>query len=74
MSVKLIIRPDAEAEVREAFLWYEEQLVGLGEAFLSELDRELVGILAYPEGHATVRGDIRRALLRRFPFGVFYVV
>lgn len=74
MSVELVIRPEAEAEMREAFLWYDEWLPGLGEAFLSELDRELAGILAHPERHATIRRNIRRALLRRFPFGVFYVV
>lgn len=74
MSYELIIRPEAEADFREAFLWYDEQLPGLGESFLSELDRELAGILVHPERHGRIRRDIRRALLRKFPYGVFYVV
>jgi hypothetical protein len=30
MNYKLIVRPEAEAELEEAFLWYEQQVIGLG--------------------------------------------
>ena len=74
MSFEFLIRPDAEADARAAFHWYEEQLPGLGGAFLSELDREFGSISANPEAHARIHLGIRRALLHRFPYGIFYVV
>ena len=74
MSAELIIRPEAEADVREAYGWYDEQVPGLGRELLAELDRELAVLLANPEVHAKVHRNMRRALLRKFTFGVFYVV
>lgn len=74
MSFEFLIRPEAEADAREAFHWYEEQLPGLGGSFLSELDREFASISVNPEAHARIHLGIRRALLRKFPYGIFYVV
>lgn len=39
MSGQLILRPEAEADALEAYRWYNEQLPGLGEEFLAEIDR-----------------------------------
>jgi plasmid stabilization system protein ParE len=61
MSLELIIRPEAEADVREAYRWYNEQLPGLGQELLAELDREFASLLASPEVHAKVHRDLRRA-------------
>lgn len=74
MSFELFIRPEAEADARDAFGWYNEQLPGLGHEFLAELDREFAAILANPEVHARMHRELRRALLHRFPYGVFYAV
>ena len=38
MKHKLIIRPEAEAELEEAFVWYEQQVAGLGSHFLLAID------------------------------------
>ncbi len=74
MSRRLIVRPEAEAELREAYLWYEEQRPGLGEDLLLCVDACLATIRRHPEMHPVVHGSVRRALLRRFPYGVFFVV
>jgi plasmid stabilization system protein ParE len=74
MSFELVIRPEAEADARDAFGWYNEQLPGLGHDFLAELDKEFAAIQASPEIHARMHRELRRALLHRFPYGVFYVV
>jgi toxin ParE1/3/4 len=50
MSLELVIRPEAEADALEAYQWYSEQLPGLGDDFLAEIDRALESISA-------VRGD-----------------
>jgi hypothetical protein len=51
MSLKLVIRPEAEADALEAYRWYSEQLPGLGDDFLVEIDRALESIGANPEAH-----------------------
>ena len=57
-----------------AKLWYDEQLNGLGAKFLAEVDATLRRIETNPMAFGFVRGKLRRALLFRFPFGVFYAI
>jgi toxin ParE1/3/4 len=70
----LIVRPEAEADLAASKLWYEEQHDGLGARFLREVDATVRRIISDPLAFGFVRGRLRRALLRRFPFGVFYVL
>lgn len=74
MTLPLTLRPRAEADLDEAFGWYEAQLPGLGGAFLRSADACLARTARHPEAYALVHGPVRRASLRRFPYGVFYVV
>jgi len=73
MTRRVIIRPAAEAELAEAFQWYEKQQRGLGLDFLRCVDACIANIGRNPQTYAKVHGGIRRALVRRFPYGVFYV-
>ena len=68
----IVIRPAAAADIDEAFLWYESRLSGLGDEFLGALRAALLGIAAQPTLHSVIHRDTRRALLLRFPYGVFY--
>jgi plasmid stabilization system protein ParE len=74
MTRELIILPEAEADIARAFNWYEARVTGLGSQFLLALDAAFNSVLRnhsiYPEVYRTVR----RALTRRFPFAVFFVV
>jgi plasmid stabilization system protein ParE len=72
MPVELILAPEAEEDISSAYGWYEDRRPGLGEDFLSAVDACLEAIRRQPEMHAVVIESYRRALLRRFPFGVFY--
>jgi plasmid stabilization system protein ParE len=74
MSVELIIRPEAEADAQAAFRWYNEQVPGLGQEFLAEIDRALASIQANPEMSRKLHHEYRRVLARRFPYGIFYAV
>jgi plasmid stabilization system protein ParE len=65
MAAELIIAPKAEEDLQEAYAWYERQRVGLGEDFLSSTLRN-------PEMHRVVHENSRRALIRRFPYALFY--
>ena len=72
MVTELIFAPEAARDVAEACAWYEEQRPGLGEEFLGCLDACLALTQRMPELHAKVHESFRRALVRRFPYAVFY--
>lgn len=72
MTPRLVLRPQAETEVLNARDWYEDQRPGLGDAFATEVDRAVVGILQAPLAHPRVQIEIRRALLRRFPYAIYF--
>lgn len=68
----VLVRPAAAADIEEAFLWYEGQRVGLGLEFRSELEATIDRVAANPQLYQVVHRNTRRALLRRFPYGVLY--
>jgi toxin ParE1/3/4 len=70
----LVVGAAAEADVLDAALWYEQRSPGLGTEFLAAVEGTLAEIAAMPERYPVVRGEARRALLRRFPYGVYFVV
>jgi plasmid stabilization system protein ParE len=74
MKYKLVLRPEAVAEVKDAFFWYEERRRGLGHEFLLSLDAAMSFVKRSPKVYPVVYKDIRRAILERFPFGVFYLI
>ena len=72
---QIIVRPEAEAEVQQAFDWYEEQSEGLGLEFLRALEACLSGLTRNPFAYIVVKvPNVRRALVRRFPYALFYLV
>ena len=73
MKQKIIIRPEAESDLQEAYAWYEDQSKGLGADFILCVDAALSLIQRSPESYAQVHKNIRRALTRRFPYGIFYI-
>jgi len=70
----LVFRPAAAADLDEAFLWYERQRPGLGDEFLAVFQSALDDIMAHPNRYPVIRRNTRRALVHRFPYGVFYRV
>jgi plasmid stabilization system protein ParE len=73
MTLCLVVRASAEADVLDAALWYEQRSPGLGTEFLRAVDVTLAEIARMPGRYPLVRGDARRAHLRRFPFGIYFV-
>jgi len=68
MAADLILAPEAEQDIAEAYAWYEARRVGLGEDFLTSVDACLQAIRRTPEACAAVHESYRRGLLRRFPY------
>jgi plasmid stabilization system protein ParE len=73
MSRRLIVRPEAEAEMADAFDWYEARVPGLGSEFLLCVDSVFNTILRNPQQFPHIHRMVRRALVRRFPYEVFFV-
>lgn len=74
MTWRLAAEPRADLDVAAAFEWYEKEQPGLGLEFVEELrgtyDRVAEGPLQYQD----LRSGIRRALVRRFPYAVYFAV
>lgn len=68
------IRPEAEADLVAAYTYYEHAAEGLGAEFLRAVEATLAMIERNPLLYSSVHGEVRRGLLRRFPYGVFYTV
>jgi plasmid stabilization system protein ParE len=69
-----LFTPEAEADVEEAFEWYEAQRPGLGAAFRRVLDVAVAAVENQPEVYAVIHHNTRRVLLPRFPYGLYYRV
>jgi len=69
---RVIIRPRAEADLRDARNWYENQRAGLGEEFLVATANTIKLLLRNPELRPEYYRGFRRILLRRFPYKLFY--
>ena len=74
MNIPLIITPDAEADLGEARAWYERQHRGLGKELMKCVEEALDRIKLLPEAYREVAPGIRRVIVRRFPYGVYYRV
>jgi len=74
MKKNIELTEDAKNDLKEATEWYEDKKEGLGEEFLNEVEKTFQTIELNPLQNQKVRGNIRRALVKRFSFGVFYIV
>ena len=68
----ILVRPAAAADIEDAFLWYQTKRLGLGDEFREELRSTLNQVAENPQHYQVVHRGTRRALLKRFPYGVFY--
>lgn len=74
MSPALVLREAAFADIDAAEGWYESKEPGLGGRFVDEVERTLALIVENPGAYPVVENTIRRAVVRTFPYSVFYVV
>jgi toxin ParE1/3/4 len=72
--MRLEFHPDAELELIEAALYYDKQVPGLGERFESEIRYAIDLLLDQPEIGFPVDPDLRKFILTRFPFTLYYSV
>jgi len=70
--VSFSFHPDAEEEFNEALEYYEDIDSGLGYDFALEVLATIKRSVEFPKAWPVLEGDIRRSLVRRFPYGILY--
>ena len=73
-TLKIYVRPAALDELDRAWSWYEEQRLGLGDEFRACVDAALEAAARDPRAYPRVEGELRRVLVRRYPYAVMYLV
>jgi plasmid stabilization system protein ParE len=74
MSREAVLLRGAETDLQVAFGRYEDKVEGLGEEFLLTIDGSLTAIVQFPELAPVYHKTVRRLVVNRFPYGVFYAV
>jgi len=74
MKYKVIIRPEAENDLKETFSWYEDKRKGLGHDFLLQVDGGLKFLERNPEIFKPEYKGIRKHLIKRFPYKIIYLL
>jgi len=72
--LKLRFTSDAETELDEAARFYNERQSGLGDEFVATVERGCELLLERPMAWKRLDRRTRQYLLRRFPFGIIYLV
>lgn len=72
--MQAVFQPAATADVEAAYAWYEKQRRGLGGEFRAAIDEVIAMIERKPAACPVVRRAVRRAVLKRFPYSIFYRV
>src|SRR4051812_5529429 len=70
--MRVVFRPEAKAEAIEARDWYESRAPGLGGEFVTALEVALAMVLRNPEAFAAIERDLRRVILRKFPYSLVF--
>jgi plasmid stabilization system protein ParE len=72
MTRRLVLRPQAVAELDEAAAWYSARSRGLGAEFVRLVDEAFAAIERNPLKFPHIHGSLRRAVLRRFPYSIVF--
>jgi toxin ParE1/3/4 len=70
----LRVRAEARDNLLDAARWYQGKGSHLGMAFVAEIDRVFDRIADGPLRYRVMYRGVRRALARRFPNAIFFVI
>ena len=72
MTPRFLFHQAARAELAEAVAWYDAQQPGLGDQLGDVIAAALERLSAQPELYPEVIPSVRRVVLARFPYSLFY--
>jgi len=64
---------EARAEFQEQVAYFDDQVSGLGDKFIQDVEAAVRAIREHPESGAPVSRNVRKKVLGAFPFNIFYV-
>ena len=73
MTQRLFVREEAKADIREARRWYAARAAGLGTEYTRAVRAMLAAVERNPRQFPIARGEVRRALLLRFPYALYFI-
>ena len=74
MAFETIIKPIVWFDLDEAITWYENESEGLGMAFFKGFEEAKEKIESNPTVYRNIFPDIKRILLNKFPYKLFYTI
>ena len=69
---KLFLLEEADKELQDAALWYEQKGIGLGSRFIDVIKKKLVTIQLHPERNKKRKGNFREVFVQVFPYIIVY--
>lgn len=72
MTLRVIVRPEAKHDIREARQWYRKISPLLGNDFIAAVESAINAARERPAAHQVVFRSFRRVVLHRFPYSLFY--
>jgi toxin ParE1/3/4 len=72
--MKYVFHPEALTEYSEAVQYYKKQKTELAQAFINAIEDAVYRIRESPTRWAVVDEDIRRCLVKKFPYGILYTI
>ncbi len=72
--MKDVFTSPALNELKIAAQYYEDQVAGLGEEFLDEVESSIQRILMFPEAWGRIEKNYFHCHLRRFPYSLIYTI
>ena len=72
--MKYYFHPEALQEYSEAVQYFFEISPTLASSFITQVENGINQILLYPQAWQPIEEDVRRCLIKRFPFGIYYSV
>lgn len=74
MTYHLILSPGVHADIRSAVRWYGREEIALSFRFIAATQATLRRIVQYPGAFQILRGTVRRALIRKFPYAIYFQI
>jgi toxin ParE1/3/4 len=74
MKRGFVLRRVAEKEFNDSIAWYDGEREGLGQEFRATIEEYFQCIADNPDRFPKIRGEVRRAIVRRFPFVIHFLI
>ncbi|MEA3446390.1 MAG: type II toxin-antitoxin system RelE/ParE family toxin [Bacteroidota bacterium] len=74
MKFEIAVLDAAEDDIDNSYFWYESQQPGLGDMFIKFFNQTLEFISSHPAANERKHKNVRRCVMEKFPFGVYYQI